>query len=170
MLASFEAIPEEERLQMGLDVEKLRVAPFAERLARLEELWAVRQLELKEAYDAIPTVNELLKARLEVLQDPDASESTLILALTDLEDLLSDIDMARDYYSLGGFPVLASMLDLSRSEAIREVAAWTIGTSVKNQPEHQLWVLEVTDDCCHSDARLLMCVRSTRGEAVAPEL
>lgn len=146
MLAALEAIPEDERLPMGLDVEEMRAVPLAERLAKLQELWDVRQQELKEAYDAMPKVNELLMARIEVLQATDSSESALVLALTDLEDLLSDIDMARDFHSLEGFPVLASMLGVSRTEAVREMAAWAIGTAVKNEPKHQLWVLEVRRD------------------------
>lgn len=143
MLAALEAIPEDERLHMGLDVEQMRSTPLAERLAKLEQLWNIRQQELKEAYDAMPKVNELLLARVEILRAPDSSQSAIVIALTDLEDLLSDIDMARDFHSLGGFPVLASMLHVSRPEPVREVAAWAIGTAVKNEPEHQRWVLEV---------------------------
>lgn len=153
MLAALEAIPVDERLQMKLDVEAMRAMPLTERLSKLQDLWDVRQQELKEAYDAMPKVNELLMARIEVLQATDSSESAVELALIDLEDLLSDIDMARDFYSLGGFPILTSMLDVSRTEAIRELAAWTIGTAVKNQPQHQLWVLEVRVWCCDRSVR-----------------
>lgn len=143
MLAALEAIPEDERLNMGLDVEAMRSTPLADRLKKLEELWAVRQQELREAYDAMPKVNELLATRIEMLRDADASESALVLALTDLENLLSDGDMAKDFHSLGGFPALCSMLLESRPEPVREMAAWAIGTAVKNEPEYQLWVLEV---------------------------
>lgn len=144
MLAALAGIPEAERLGMGLDIEAMRAIPLEERLARLEELWTMRQQELREAYDALPKVNELLTARIEVMQDEGASEAALELALTDLEDLLSDIDMARDFHSIGGFPTLASMLHVSRPEVVREVAAWAIGTAVKNENAHQLWVLEVS--------------------------
>lgn len=159
MLAALEAIPEDERFHMGLDVEEMRTVPLAQRLVKLQELWNVRQQELKEAYDAIPKVNELLMARIEVLQATDSSESALLLALTDLEDLLSDIDMARDFHSLEGFPVLTSMLNLSQTEAVREMAAWVIGTAVKNEPSHQLWVLEVRKHivksrACHKSCHL----------------
>lgn len=153
MLAALETIPEDERLRMKLDVEAVRAMPLTERLSKLQDLWDVRQQELKEAYDAMPKVNELLMARIEVLQAADSPESAVELALIDLEDLLSDIDMARDFHSLGGFPILASMLDVSRTEAVRELAAWTIGTAVKNEPEHQLWVLEVRVRCCDCSVR-----------------
>lgn len=144
MLAALAGIPEAERLDMELDIEAMRTIPLEERLAKLEELWTMRQKELREAYDALPKVNELLTARIEVMQDEGASESALELALTDLEDLLSDIDMARDFHSMGGFPTLVSMLHVSRPETVRELAAWAIGTAVKNENEHQLWVLEVS--------------------------
>lgn len=143
MLAALETIPEDERSSFGLDLEALRSKPLEERLNMLQELWAVRQEELREAYDAMPKVNELLNERIDALRDEDASDEMLVLTLTDLEDLVSDIDMARDFHSVGGFSVLSSMLDESRSEAVRETAAWVIGTAVKNEPQHQLWVLEV---------------------------
>lgn len=143
MLAALESIPEDERQGLGLDVGDLRSKPLSERLVELEKLWAVRQQELREAYDAMPKVNELLTKRIEVLQDASATEDAVIGALVDLEDLLSDIDMARDFHTIGGFPALASMLRDSQPESVREIAAWAIGTAVKNEPGHQLWVLEV---------------------------
>lgn len=145
MLAALESIPADERQGMDLDVDDLLSKPLSERLAELEKLWAVRQQELREAYEAMPKVNELLTQRIDVLKDADATEEAVIGALADLEDLLSDIDMARDFHTIGGFPTLASRLRDSQPEGIREMAAWAIGTAVKNQPEHQLWVLEV----CH---------------------
>ena len=143
MLAALESIPEDERQGLGLDVEFLRSKPLAERLVKLEELWTVRQQELREAYDAMPKVDELLTKRIEVLQDASATDDAVIVALADLEDLLSDIDMARDFHTVGGFPTLASMLRDPQPESVREMAAWVIGTAVKNEPAHQLWVLEV---------------------------
>lgn len=144
MLAALESIPEDERQGMDLDVQALRSMPLAERLAELQELWTVRQHELREAYDAMPKVDQLLTDRIDVLKNTEATEHEQIGALEDLEDLLSDIDMARDFHSIGGFPTLVSMLLDSQPESIREVAAWAIGTAVKNEPAHQLWVLEVS--------------------------
>lgn len=148
MLAALESIPEDERQGLGLDVEVLRSKPLEERLVKLEELWTVRQQELREAYDAMPKVNELLTKRIEVLQDASATDDAIIVVLADLEDLLSDIDMARDFHTIGGFPMLASMLRDPQPERVREMAAWVIGTAVKNEPEHQLWVLEVGQRTC----------------------
>ncbi|CAM9123908.1 unnamed protein product [Ectocarpus fasciculatus] len=156
MLAALESIPEGERQGMDLDVEALRSKPLAERLAELQGLWEVRQQELREAYDAMPKVNELLMERIDILNNAYATDGALTGALTDLEDLLSDIDMARDFHTIGGFPTLASMLRCSRPEGVRELAAWAVGTAVKNEPEHQLWVLEDGPDSQPSVLALLL--------------
>lgn len=143
MLSALERIPDDDRLDMGLDLKDLRTTPLAERLVKLETLWTERQHELKEAYEAMPKVNEVLTKRIDILEDSAASESSLLAALTELENMLSDIDMARDFHTLDGLPVLVSMLHVSQPEIIREAAAWALGTAVKNEPEHQRWVLEV---------------------------
>ncbi|CAM9150854.1 unnamed protein product [Discosporangium mesarthrocarpum] len=142
MLDALASLPPDERLRMGLDTEALRFVPLSERLPHLERLWAVRQEELKEAYDAMVKPNELLQARIDVLQDVDATMSDLMETLTLLEDDLSDIDMAKDFHTMGGFPLITSMLDTSRPEAVREAAAWAIGTAIRNDPYCQQWVLE----------------------------
>lgn len=144
MLAALASIPEDERQGMELDVEVLRSKPVEERLVELQRLWTVRQQELREAYDAMPKVNEVLTERLDILKDAGTTENILIGTLADLEDLLLDIDMARDFHTIGGFPILVSMLRESQPEGVREMAAWAIGTAVKNEAEHQLWVLEVS--------------------------
>lgn len=146
MLSALEGIPEDERTNLGLDVAELRRAPLEERLMKLEALWKIRQDELKEAYDAMPKVHEQLSRRLDILEDGSSSELELAATLVDLEDLLSDIDMARDFHSLGGFTTLASMLAVSQPESVREAAAWAIGTAVKSEPEHQRWILEVSSN------------------------
>lgn len=166
MLAALESIPEGERQGMNLDVEALRLKPLAERLAELQELWEVRQQELREAYDAMPKVNELLMARIDILNSDDSTDGALTGALTDLEDLLSDIDMARDFHTIGGFPTLASMLRCSRPEGIRELAAWAVGTAVKNEPEHQLWVLEVSTNTESSHRRMRLASSATKASSL----
>ena len=152
MLAAFESLPEHDRQDMGLwDVEAMRRMPLEERLAKLQDLWAFRQEELLAAYEAMPKVDEVLSKRISVLRDHDASEEALVTALEDLEDLLADIDMARDFYTLGGFSILTSALLESHPESVREMAAWVIGTAVKNQPDHQIWVLEVRIATCNAE-------------------
>lgn len=169
MLAALESIPEGERQGMDLDVEALRSKPLAERLAELQGLWELRQQELREAYDAMPKVNELLMERIDILNNADATDGALTGALTDLEDLLSDIDMARDFHTIGGFPTLASMLRCSRPEVVRELAAWAVGTAVKNEPEHQLWVLEVSTNTKSSHRSMRLASSGTKASPLVLE-
>ncbi|CAM9905787.1 unnamed protein product [Choristocarpus tenellus] len=142
MLDALAALPADEQLEMGLDVDALRTAPLSYRLPQLEVLWTRRQEELKEVYEAMAKPGEVLGARIDTLQDASASQSEVEEALVYLEDVLSDIDMAKDFHAMGGFPVLTSMLQLNKPEATREKAAWAIGTTVRNDLDSQLWVLQ----------------------------
>lgn len=79
----------------------------------------------------------------------------IVSALKDLEFQLSDVDMARDFHTLGGWPYLVMLLDDrvhqvagddAHSEAlvyeIQTLAAMTIGTAVGNLEEFRTWALE----------------------------
>mmetsp|Transcript_17717 Transcript_17717/g.26020 ORF Transcript_17717/g.26020 Transcript_17717/m.26020 type:complete len:576 (+) Transcript_17717:123-1850(+) len=88
----------------------------------------------------------------------------IIEALKDIEYHLSDIDMARDFYTLGGWPYLLSLLSDSvhyravapvnetssefmeitaeKINAIQMYAAWVVGTAVKNTEEFHGWATE----------------------------
>jgi len=84
----------------------------------------------------------------------------IITALQDLEYQLSDVDMSRDFHTLGGWGYLVALLDdsvhtLSVQEGekdneemailvdeIQALAAMTIGTAVSNCGEFHVWALE----------------------------
>ncbi|KAL7429966.1 hypothetical protein ACHAXH_003507 [Discostella pseudostelligera] len=85
----------------------------------------------------------------------------IVLALRDLEYLLSDVDNARDFHTMGGWPILVALLDenvhhsipMSEEEArdeevlvlvdeVRALAALCIGTAVSNLDEFRSWALE----------------------------
>eukprot|EP00574_Skeletonema_japonicum_P001717 CAMPEP_0201741834 /NCGR_PEP_ID=MMETSP0593-20130828/47014_1 /ASSEMBLY_ACC=CAM_ASM_000672 /TAXON_ID=267983 /ORGANISM="Skeletonema japonicum, Strain CCMP2506" /LENGTH=641 /DNA_ID=CAMNT_0048236173 /DNA_START=124 /DNA_END=2049 /DNA_ORIENTATION=+ len=96
--------------------------------------------------------------------ETNASANNVIEALRDLEFQLSDVDMARDFHTLGGWPYLVALLDdtlhntvdvLSDNDnhhdgaavaalvdEIRALAATTIGTAVSNLGEFRHWALE----------------------------
>jgi len=80
-----------------------------------------------------------------------------IASLLELEDLLSDIDNAKDFHTIGGWPTLASLLlpaetltspqsssNMSSSSKIdlQTVAAWAVGSAVKNSYDYQLWTID----------------------------
>mmetsp|Transcript_12836 Transcript_12836/g.19789 ORF Transcript_12836/g.19789 Transcript_12836/m.19789 type:complete len:642 (+) Transcript_12836:123-2048(+) len=96
--------------------------------------------------------------------ETNASANNVIEALRDLEFQLSDVDMARDFHTLGGWPYLVALLDdtlhntvdivsdndnhhdgaavAALVDEIRALAATTIGTAVSNLGEFRHWALE----------------------------
>jgi hypothetical protein len=90
----------------------------------------------------------------------------IVSVLADLEYHLADIDMTRDFYTLGGWPLLVSLLrddthqpgglrsaangteglsdDALRASihAVQAHAAWALGTAVKNTGEFAPYVVE----------------------------
>ena len=109
--------------------------------------------------------------RLKEEQDDDNIEeeeedvvSNIVEVLNDVEYHVGDVDHARDFHTLGGWPVLVSLLTdavhMSSNDAednstitvsaidrgiideIQAAAAWVIGTAVKNHDEFHAWALE----------------------------
>ena len=96
--------------------------------------------------------------------DDDNIVRDVVDALRDLEYLLSDVDMARDFHTLGGWSPLVSLLDVDDEERrrrpppaekeedeedtamlldeIRSLAAMAMGTAVGNMGEFRPWALE----------------------------
>eukprot|EP00815_Leptocylindrus_aporus_P001107 CAMPEP_0116077018 /NCGR_PEP_ID=MMETSP0322-20121206/17609_1 /TAXON_ID=163516 /ORGANISM="Leptocylindrus danicus var. apora, Strain B651" /LENGTH=549 /DNA_ID=CAMNT_0003567445 /DNA_START=81 /DNA_END=1730 /DNA_ORIENTATION=+ len=144
---------------------------FAEFEHRMREIWESRQRELEDA-QMNDITKELMKhiGILEIelhVEDPKYSRQVnvdsfdLLDSLENLEYLLSDVDAARDFHTLGGWPLLISLLinDESSvvnqnvtteaivsqgffSDDIRMAALWAIGTAVKNIEEFTDWSIE----------------------------
>lgn len=146
--------------------------------ARMAEIWERRQQELKELQELMLDLPELLKERIkriqEYLKDPEThlkemdldeivpqdQVSHIVSVLQDLEYQLSDLDMSRDFHTLGGWPLLASLLreevhvpqnktisKLSRKleskiRSVQSNAAWAIGTAVSNTEEFFPYAVE----------------------------
>lgn len=77
------------------------------------------------------------------LKSNDLDDNQVYERLLELESLVSDIDNARDFHTIGGWPVLVSYLHPERNIEHRALAALTVGTAVKNDFDYQLWTLEV---------------------------
>jgi hypothetical protein len=111
---------------------------------QVETLWAERQDLLLQAYENMLKPAEELGRLIGVLKE--GGEEEVVRALMELEDWLSDVDMAQDFYTLGGWPLLVSKLGREGGrEGGREVqwrAAWVVGNAVKNDRRFQEWVLE----------------------------
>jgi hypothetical protein len=106
---------------------------------RMLEIWQRRQAELAALQESLVNLPDLLKERIKsidlYLKDPvegrrsigldvdDVSEGIVTDILSVLEDLefhLTDVDMARDFHTMGGWSMLASLVanssHLSRNE------------------------------------------------------
>lgn len=183
-------LPEEEKARIGLPerpetkTKKEKVTPEQRALfeQQMKELWERRQEELRKFNeDNLADLPAILKDRIQRIRDylvdphehlvsmdleaDDPDQVTHIVSvLVDLEYHLSDIDMTRDFYTLGGWPLLLSLMSaevhvssnqttaiipddlLDKIHVIQAKAAWAIGTAVKNTGEfipyatEEIWI------------------------------
>lgn len=145
---------------------------------KMLEIWKKRQEELAKWEELVMDMPDLLRERIksidEYLKNPeeqlnimDLDEEVpedivthIVSVLHDLEFQLSDLDMARDFHTMGGWPLLISLVSedshvpfnktitsMSRStetkiRAVQAQAAWATGTLVKNTAEFFPYAVE----------------------------
>jgi len=151
---------------------------------RMKEIWNQRQAELRAfEQEFLVDLPDLLKERIRRLQaylddpyadlvsmdiqqeqqataDVESTEEThvtdIISVLQDLEYHLADVDMTRDFHTMGGWPLLIAMVDadahyengsipIDLVANVRQVqlnAAWAIGTAIKNTGEFYPYAIE----------------------------
>jgi hypothetical protein len=86
--------------------------------------------------DMVAMMRESLERSLDAsLADEEREESLL-----NLQDLVEDIDNARDFKSIGGFVDVLGLL-ASEVPTLQAGAAWVVGSAVKNHHELQLHLL-----------------------------
>ena len=145
---AFLKLPSDELARLGVDVHHDYVAgtPEAE---SLQIAWTQRQKELKEMMDKQLKAADYMGTLAGHLVNSSVSDEEVVFHLSELEQLLSDIDNARDFHNIGGWPSLTSLLPgahgtgaQERSLAVQSMASHCIGTAVKNDYDFQLWVLE----------------------------
>lgn len=166
MVRAFNRLPSPELERLGVDIKSGPIVQGTSRAEDLKRAWLERQKELKVAMESMTKPAEHMgelarrmkvfveqgrrqelvgKATTIAVADVDAdadSVTDISNALEELESSLSDIDNARDFYTIGGWPVLVSMLSADQHPNHRARAAWAIGTAIKNSYDYQLWVLE----------------------------
>lgn len=152
-------LPDDEKLRMGglppLPSEESSKEETVAFRTRMKDLWENRQKEIAQAQDHLANLPEILKTRIQTLRtylDEGTvveDDMSLIATLEDLEFQLNDLDNARDFHTLGGWPLLVSLLsnDVHPANAtdvppIQSVAAWVMGTAVKNTEEFYPWAVE----------------------------
>ena len=91
---------------------------------------------LKKAMESIEDVPDVLSTIISSLSS--IKEETLVPQLTELEYLLSDVDIARDFYVLRGWGPLLSLLS-HPSPSVRSLTLHCVGTALKNAEEFDGW-------------------------------
>jgi len=180
MYRTLSKLPEEELIRMGglpTLPEDPNMSP-EEKLAfekSMEDIWAKRQAELEEMNKNIADLPSIIQDHIDVLmtfrrqttetgvsEEETVDVEDMLFVLEQLEDILSDIDHARDFHTLGGWPVLVSFLSPSVNleedgDSIRIATAWAIGTAVKNHAEFSSWAMEpissvvVEEEACREE-------------------
>jgi flagellar hook-basal body complex protein FliE len=143
LCTAFLKLPSDELSRLGVDVSREYIAG-TEDADILRAAWSRRQAELKELMDKQLKAADYMGELAGHLVNSSVSDEDLLIHLDDLEQLLSDIDNARDFHTIGKWPVLTSLLPglTQRSKAVQAKAVHCIGTAVKNDYDFQLWVLE----------------------------
>jgi hypothetical protein len=161
MYRTLSKLPEDEVEQMQLPTPPPSSSDTAARRdfeQRLLAIWERRQEQLRNL--DLADLPQLLKDRIQALRDylqdhTTASAHNIVDVLKDLEYQLQDIDMTRDFHTLGGWSLLAILLDdtvhdhhqrLNQTNdetmQVQLYAAWAMGTAVKHTAEFAPYILE----------------------------
>mmetsp|Transcript_8957 Transcript_8957/g.26015 ORF Transcript_8957/g.26015 Transcript_8957/m.26015 type:complete len:367 (+) Transcript_8957:285-1385(+) len=149
-------LPDSELSRYGISSAELQTEGAWE--DRVAEVWRKRQVDLKAAMESVADTHSIFTGYLGVLQDPAASAEELVAMLDVVAEQLMDVDLANDFHSMGGWPIVAALLAEEHPEGVRAAAAAVIADSVRNVPEFQGWVgvdklgrLEVVGDDAGGD-------------------
>lgn len=152
ILLAYRRLPAAELGRLGVAIDKPIMAGSKE-ASDLFEAWTKRQAEIKAVMELVAKpvriMEDIILKFQQAINASEVSLSTLEPALVELESLLSDVDNARDFHTIGGWPILLTLLSSSFSNEIRASAAWAIGTAIKNNYDYQLWTLEKHDLYAH---------------------
>jgi nucleotide exchange factor SIL1 len=106
----------------------------------MRALWDERQLSIKSVMESIADVPDILSSLIDSLSDSSLTAKEQGETLDDLEYLLTDIDVARDFYILRGWPrLLAVLANPSLGSPLRAKAALCVGNAVSNNDEFHGW-------------------------------
>jgi len=141
MMRVFERIPSDERPLLP-DRDKL---PDHEWKEKMSEIWEERQAYIEDAMKKLVDTPDVLETLVKTLAASETSPEVVEDSLADLEDLLYDVDIARDFHLFGGWTQLTKMLvDASSPQGFRSQAAHAMGIAVKNHAEFADWALETS--------------------------
>ncbi|KAL6854177.1 Fes1 domain-containing protein [Trichoderma novae-zelandiae] len=92
--------------------------------------------EIIEALMGGPSDAELMKAAMEVINDPEVSLDNKLIAFDNFEQLIENLDNANNIANLDLWTPLLDQLRHEESE-MRKMAAWCVGTAVQNNARTQ---------------------------------
>lgn len=150
IVRAFNRLPAPELSRLGVDVSE-HIVQGTTKAEILKRTWLERQKELREAMDSmtkpVEHMGQLAQQIKSFTEAPKEKENLSNIhdisnVLEELETSLADIDNARDFHTIGGWPILVNMLEPGRHPALRSRAAMAIGTAMKNSYDYQLWALE----------------------------
>jgi len=167
MVRALKQLPDSELGRLGVDV-NTEVRAGSEAADALRRAWQQRQEELQHAMSAVAKPVEHMAEIAQSLQKHLANLTSIDVSinasLIELESLLSDIDNARDFHTIGGWSVLVAYLSQELPPELRALAAWCIGTAVKNDYDFQLWTLEKTG---HAPGNITLKVSNRKDESLS---
>lgn len=103
-----------------------------------------RRVELDElARIVMPDMVAEMRKALAIVEDEAAEAEARVEALEVLQEHVEDLDNARDFNTIGGFPVVLRTLAEDAEPRLQAVAAWVVGTAVQNNRELQLVLVEL---------------------------
>jgi hypothetical protein len=137
-------LPSDELHRLGIDLSQ-EFLIGTKNADLLKQIWSIRQSEVKRAVEGQMKPAEFMRDIMNILRNTTEA-SIVIQNLVVLESLLADVDNSRDFHTIGGWPILLTLLHRNSSSIdIRSHAAWCIGTAVKNDYDYQLWIFEEID-------------------------
>ncbi|PTB67977.1 Fes1-domain-containing protein [Trichoderma citrinoviride] len=92
--------------------------------------------EIMAALMGGPSDAELMKAAMEIINDPEVSLENKLIAFDNFEQLIENLDNANNIANLDLWTPLLDQLRHEESE-MRKMAAWCVGTAVQNNARTQ---------------------------------
>ncbi|KAL2258578.1 hypothetical protein VTK26DRAFT_8078 [Humicola hyalothermophila] len=99
--------------------------------------------EILSALFGGPSEAELMKAAMEVIQDPGAALDDKLTAFDNFEQLIESLDNANNLEPLSLWTPLVGLLSHPTEPELRRMAAWCVGTAVQNNARTQERLLAV---------------------------
>jgi len=101
----------------------------------------VRAEAARRAHELTSAMDQLMPDRMQMMKDAldaalGADAQAVVDGLHALEELVEDIDNARDFMTYGGFAKLLALLEHTESE-VQAATAWVLGTAAQNNDELQ---------------------------------